>query len=65
VRSHYARNQPEVLLGHTLLRDQLLCAAGYHVLHVPWFEWEKEQTETGRLRAYLQGRLHQLLQARQ
>jgi hypothetical protein len=28
-------------LGHTRLRDQLLCAMGWRVVSIPFFEWER------------------------
>jgi very-short-patch-repair endonuclease len=38
--SHFTRNTLEPL-GHTRLRDQLLSAIGWHVVSIPFFEWER------------------------
>ena len=38
--SHFARNTLEPL-GRTRLRDRLLSAMGWHVLSIPFFEWDR------------------------
>ena len=38
--SHFTRNPLEPL-GHTRLRDRLLCAMGWHVVSIPFFEWDR------------------------
>jgi hypothetical protein len=43
--SHFTRNTLEPL-GHTRLRDRLLSAMGWHVVSIPFFEWDLlHQTE--------------------
>jgi hypothetical protein len=43
--SHFTRNTLEPL-GHTRLRDRLLSAMGWHVVSIPFFEWDRlHQTE--------------------
>ena len=37
--SHFTRNTLEPL-GHTRLRDRLLSAMGWHVVSIPFFEWD-------------------------
>jgi hypothetical protein len=53
--SHFARNtcQP---LGHTRLRDRLLSATGWHVVSIPFFEWDKLRRHDDR-DAYVRQRL--------
>ncbi len=42
---HFTRNTLEPL-GHTRLRDRLLSAMGWHVVSIPFFEWDRlHQTE--------------------
>ena len=54
--SHFTRNTLEPL-GHTRLRDRLLSAMGWHVVSIPFFEWDRlhqmEQRD-----AYVERRLH-------
>ncbi len=38
--SHFTVNTLEPL-GHTRLRDRLLSAMGWHVVSIPFFEWDK------------------------
>ena len=38
--SHFTRNTLEPL-GHTRLRDRLLSAMGWHVVSIPFFEWDR------------------------
>ncbi len=38
--SHFARNTLEPL-GHMRLRDRLLSAMGWHVVSIPFFEWNR------------------------
>ncbi len=53
--SHFSRNTLEPL-GHTRLRDRLLSAMGWHVVSIPFFEWDKlHQTE--QRDAYLERRV--------
>ena len=40
--SHFATNTLEPL-GHTRLRDRLLSAMGWHVVSIPFFEWDRLQ----------------------
>jgi very-short-patch-repair endonuclease len=40
--SHFTRNTLEPL-GHTRLRDRLLSAMGWHVVSIPFFEWDRLQ----------------------
>ena len=58
--SHFTKNfglntlEP---LGHTRLRDRLLSAMGWHVVSIPFFEWDRlHQTE--QRDAYLERRVH-------
>ena len=37
--SHFTTNTLEPL-GHTRLRDRLLCAMGWHVVSIPFFDWD-------------------------
>ena len=54
--SHFTRNTLEPL-GHTRLRDRLLSAMGWHVVSIPFFEWDRlHQTE--QRDAYVERRLH-------
>jgi hypothetical protein len=53
--SHYTRNEPHTELGKTVLRLQLLQAAGWRVVSVPWFEWRAVGAGDGV--AYLRGKL--------
>ena len=56
--SHFATNTLEPL-GHTRLRDRLLCAMGWHVVSIPFFEWDKlHQPE--QMDSYVQRRLLQV-----
>ena len=55
--SHFTHNTLEPL-GHTRLRDRLLSAMGWHVVSVPFFEWDKlHQPE--QIDAYVTKRLWQ------
>ena len=55
--SHFTRNTLEPL-GHTRLRDRLLSAMGWHVVSIPFFEWDRlHQTE--QRDAYVECRVHQ------
>ena len=38
--SHFTANTLEPL-GHTRLRDRLLSAMGWHVVSIPFFEWDR------------------------
>ena len=54
--SHFTRNTQEPL-GHTRLRDRLLSAMGWHVVSIPFFEWDRlHQTE--QRDAYVERRVH-------
>ena len=54
--SHFTRNTLEPL-GHTRLRDRLLSAMGWHVVSIPFFEWDRlHQTE--QRDAYVERRVH-------
>jgi hypothetical protein len=55
--SHFTRNTLEPL-GHTRLRDRLLSAMGWHVVSIPFFDWERlHQPE--QMDAYVKQRLPQ------
>ena len=55
--SHFTHDTLEPL-GHTRLRDRLLSAMGWHVVSVPFFEWDKlHQPE--QIDAYVTQRLWQ------
>ena len=44
-------------LGRTRLRDRLLSAMGWHVVSIPFFEWDRlHQTE--QRDAYVERRVH-------
>jgi hypothetical protein len=54
--SHFTRNTLEPL-GRTRLRDRLLSAMGWHVVSIPFFEWDRlHQTE--QRDAYMERRVH-------
>ncbi len=54
--SHFTTNTLE-RLGHTRLRDRLLSAMGWHVVSIPFFEWDRlHQTE--QRDAYVERRVH-------
>lgn len=38
--SHFCSNDPRRPLGHTLLKRRLLAARGFHVVSVPYFDWD-------------------------
>jgi very-short-patch-repair endonuclease len=53
--SHFTRNTLEPL-GHTRLRDRLLSAMGWHVVSIPFFDWDRlHQPE--QMDAYVKQRL--------
>ncbi len=52
---HFTRNTLEPL-GHTLLRDRLLSAMGWHVVSIPFFEWSKLRSMEA-IDAYVEQRL--------
>jgi very-short-patch-repair endonuclease len=55
--SHFTTNTLEPL-GHTRLRERLLSAMGWHVVSIPFFEWDRlHQTE--QRDAYVGRRVHQ------
>ena len=57
--SHFTTNTLEPL-GHTRLRDRLLSAMGWHVVSIPFFEWDRlHQTE--QRDAYVKHRVHRSL----
>lgn len=53
---HFTQTQPYKVLGPTALRTRLLEAQGFHVVSVPYFEWEAIASEDGRMQ-YLQQKL--------
>ena len=53
--SHFASNTLEPL-GHTRLRDRLLSATGWHVISIPFFEWNQLRRHDDR-DAYVRQRL--------
>ena len=55
--SHFTTNTLEPL-GHTRLRDRLLCAMGWHVVSIPFFDWDKLH-HPEQMDAYLKRRLLQ------
>jgi very-short-patch-repair endonuclease len=55
--SHFTRNTLEPL-GHTRLRDRLLSAMGWHVVSIPFFEWDRLQRPE-QMDAYVEHRVHQ------
>ena len=57
--SHFTRNTLEPL-GHTRLRDRLLSAMGWHVVSIPFFDWDRLQRPE-QMDAYVQQRLSQVL----
>ena len=54
--SHFTRNTLEPL-GHTRLRDRLLSAMGWHVVSIPFFEWDRLHRPE-QMDAYMEHRLH-------
>ncbi len=56
--SHFTRNTQEPL-GHTRLRDRLLAAMGWHVVSIPFFDWDRLQRPE-QMGAYVQQRLLQV-----
>jgi very-short-patch-repair endonuclease len=56
--SHFTRNTLEPL-GHTRLRASLLSAMGWHVVSIPFFEWDKLFKQPEQMDAYIQQRLSQ------
>jgi hypothetical protein len=57
--SHFTRNTLEPL-GHTRLRDRLLSAMGWHVVSIPFFEWDRLH-RTEQRDAYVKRRVHRSL----
>jgi hypothetical protein len=55
--SHFMRNTFEPL-GHTRLRDRLLSAMGWHVVSIPFFDWD-ELLQPEQMDAYVRQRLLQ------
>ena len=53
--SHFTRNTLEPL-GHTRLRDRLLSAMGWHVVSIPFFDWDRLQRPE-QMDAYVEQRL--------
>jgi hypothetical protein len=54
--SHFTTNTLEPL-GHTRLRDRLLSAMGWHVVSIPFFEWDGLH-QTDERDAYVERRVH-------
>ena len=54
--SHFTTNTLEPL-GHTRLRDRLLSAMGWHVVSIPYFEWDG-LCRTDERDAYVERRVH-------
>ena len=54
--SHFTTNTLEPL-GHTRLRDRLLSAMGWHVVSIPFFEWDGLH-RTDERDAYVERRVH-------
>ena len=57
--SHFTRNTLEPL-GHTRLRDRLLSAMGWHVMSIPFFEWDRLHQPEQR-DAYVERRLQRIV----
>ena len=55
--SHFTTNTLEPL-GHTRLRDRLLSAMGWHVVCIPFFDWDRLQ-QTSERDDYVERRVHQ------
>jgi hypothetical protein len=55
--SHLTKNTLEPL-GHARLRDRLLSAIGRHVVSIPFFHWDRLQSQS-RLDAHVKQRLSQ------
>mmetsp|Transcript_45359 Transcript_45359/g.86745 ORF Transcript_45359/g.86745 Transcript_45359/m.86745 type:complete len:274 (-) Transcript_45359:27-848(-) len=58
--THFTVNQPYKDLGKTLLRKRLLSGYGWHVLSVPFFEWQVFSDEEAR-QEYLEMRVCELM----
>jgi len=56
--SHFTTNTLEPL-GHTRLRDQLLSAMGWHVVSIPFFDWNRLRNRPEQIDAYVKQRLVQ------
>jgi very-short-patch-repair endonuclease len=56
--SHFATNTLEPL-GHTRLRDRLLSAMGWHVVSIPFFDWDRLHDRPEQMDAYVKQRLLQ------
>jgi very-short-patch-repair endonuclease len=54
--SHFTTNTLEPL-GHTRLRDRLLSAMGWHVVSIPFFDWDRLHNRPEQMDAYVQQRL--------
>jgi very-short-patch-repair endonuclease len=54
--SHFTRNTLEPL-GHTRLRDRLLSAMGWHVVSIPFFEWDRLHRPE-QMDSYVEHRVH-------
>ena len=54
--SHFTTNTLEPL-GHTRLRDRLLSAIGWHVVSIPFFDWDRLHNRPEQMDAYVQQRL--------
>jgi hypothetical protein len=54
--SHFSSNTLEPL-GHSCLRDRLLSAMGWHVVSIPFFEWDKLH-RSEQMDAYVERRVH-------
>jgi hypothetical protein len=54
--SHFTRNTLEPL-GHTRLRDRLLSAMGWHVVSIPFFEWDRLH-RLEQMDSYVEHRVH-------
>jgi very-short-patch-repair endonuclease len=54
--SHFTTNTLEPL-GHTRLRDRLLSAMGWHVVSIPFFDWDRLHNRPEQMDAYMKQRL--------
>ena len=64
--THYTLNNTERLCGHTLLKRRLLRQLGWHVVHVPYFEWTyfnsyDEEREQELRKSYLVAKIDEVL----
>ena len=54
---HYYTNQPRTPTGRTLFKMRLLKASGWHVLHIPYWEWNDLGDDDASREGYIKTRL--------